>query len=110
MLQRLRHECLSFPETTETASWGHPNFRAGKKIFLAYERVGGRPSIAIRLDKRDVDALVRRPECFLTPYGRGQWVSTWIDEPLDWRLLKRLLDRSYRLVALKRMVSALESR
>jgi len=72
--------------------------------------VGGRPSIAIRLDKRDVDELLTRPEFFPTPYGRGQWVSTWIDGPLDWRLLRRLLDRSYRLVALKRMIGALESR
>ena len=31
ILQRLRLLCLSFPETSERSSWGHPNFRAGRK-------------------------------------------------------------------------------
>jgi len=33
-LARLRSLCLSLPETSETASWGHPNFKAGKKTFV----------------------------------------------------------------------------
>ena len=45
-LKRLRALCLSLPETSEASSWGHPNFRAGKKTFVAFERVKGRPSIA----------------------------------------------------------------
>lgn len=32
---RARALCLAFPETAETVSWGHPNFRAGKKTFCA---------------------------------------------------------------------------
>src|SRR5687767_13328832 len=28
-----RRLCLAFPETAETASWSHPNCRAGKKTF-----------------------------------------------------------------------------
>ena len=46
VVEKLRALCLSFPETSETSSWGHPNFRAGKRTFAAFERVKGRPSIA----------------------------------------------------------------
>src|SRR5262245_21026315 len=108
VLTRLREMCLAFPETKEVSSWGHPNFRAGKKMFATFETFGGRPSIAFRLEPTDVDLLLRRKEFFTTPYGRGQWVSLRADGRIDWRLVKRLLERSYRVVALKRMLAALD--
>ena len=107
-LQRLRPLCLAFPESSERSSWGHPNFKAGTKTFAAFEPVKGRPSIAFRLNPTDVDLLLQRDGFFTTPYGRGLWVSMWADGPVDWKLVNRLLDRSYRLVALKRMVAALD--
>jgi predicted DNA-binding protein (MmcQ/YjbR family) len=109
ILEKLRAMCLAFPETSETASWGHPNFRAGKKTFAAFERVDDRPSIAFRLDADDVARLVRRQEFFITPYGRGQWASLWADTALDWRQVADLLQRSYRVVALQRMIKALDT-
>ena len=109
VLQRLRGLCLSFPETSEVGSWGHPNFRAGKRTFATFERVNGRPSIAFRLNTTDIDLLLCRKQFFVTPYDRGQWVSIWADAPLNWRFVGHLLRRSYRVVALKRMISALES-
>jgi predicted DNA-binding protein (MmcQ/YjbR family) len=108
VLTRLREMCLAFPETREVSSWGHPNFRAGKKMFATFETFGGRPSIAFRLEPVDVDLLLRRKEFFATPYGRGQWVSLRADGRIDWRLVQRLLEQSYRLVALKRMLVALD--
>jgi predicted DNA-binding protein (MmcQ/YjbR family) len=110
VLRRLRTLCLSLPETSEVGSWGHPNFRAGKRTFAAFEPVRGRPSIAFRLNPADVDLLLHRKQFFVTPYGRGQWVSLWADTRLDWRLVDHLLRRSYQVVALKRMISALERR
>jgi hypothetical protein len=32
----------------------------------------------------------------------------WADGRLSWRLISRLLERSYRVVALKRMITALD--
>ena len=110
VLQRLRASCLSFPETSERAAWGHPNFRAGRKTFAAFEQVKGRPSIAFRLDRADVARMIRRKRFFATPYGRGLWVSVWADTRLDWRLIGNLLQRSYRAVALKRMIALLDAR
>ena len=108
-LDRLRRLCLSLPETTETDSWGHPNFRAGKRTFAAFEWVDGRPSVAFTLDADEVDLfLLHHRDFFATPYGRGRWVSTWADRTLDWSLLTDLLEHSYRKVALKRMIAALD--
>lgn len=108
VLERLRSLCLSLPETTERSSWGHPNFAAGQRMFAVFERVKGRPSMAFRLDPADVKRLLKRKGFFVTPYGRGLWVSMWTDGPVDWRLVRGLVFRSYRLVALKRMLAALE--
>jgi predicted DNA-binding protein (MmcQ/YjbR family) len=101
--------CLALPESSEVSSWGHPNFRAGRRTFAAFEWIKGRPSIAFRLHGPDVDLLLRRRRFFVTPYGQGQWVSVWADGPLNWRLVERLVQRSYRVVALKRMIAALQS-
>jgi predicted DNA-binding protein (MmcQ/YjbR family) len=109
-LARLRSLCLSLPETKETASWGHPNFKAGTKTFVAFERVKGRASIAFRLDPGEVERLLRRKPFFATPYGRGLWASLWADGPIDWGTVEDLVERSYRVVALKRMLSALEEK
>jgi predicted DNA-binding protein (MmcQ/YjbR family) len=103
----LRALCGSFPETSETSSWGHPNFRVGKRTFSAFERVGGRPSIAFRLSRTEVTRLARRKLFFATPYGRGLWVSVWADGPVDWVLVSDLLRRSYCSVAGKRLSAAL---
>ena len=108
VLQNLRALCLQFPETSESSSWGHPNFRAGKRTFTTFEIVSGRPSIAFRMDHTGIDRLLRRKQFFTTPYGRGQWVSLWADTALDWDFITDLLRHSYCLVALKRMISALE--
>ena len=110
ILDRLRTLCLAYPETSEAASWGHPNFKAGKKVFAAFEQIKGRPSIAFRLESRDVDRLLMRKQFFVTPYGRGQWVSLWADDSLDWKAVTDLVDRSYRVVALKRMIAVLDAR
>ena len=102
LLAKVRTHCLSYPESNETAAWGHPNFRAGKKAFVTFERWEGRPSIAFRVQDAG--------EFFVTPYGRGQWVSLWIDKPVPgWPVIASLIDKGYRLVAIKRMLNSLDS-
>ena len=109
-LKRLRSLCLSLPEANETASWGHPNFKAGKKTFVAFERVKGRASIAFRLEPDAVEQLLVRKHFFATPYGRGLWASVWADTRIDWNAVEALVERSYRVVALKRMLTALDGK
>ena len=109
VFRRFRDLCLMMPETTETGSWGHPNFRAGKRTFATCEWIKDRPSFAFRLGADEVDPLLLQDDQFFaTPYGRGQWASIWADGPIDWNLVGHLVERSYRQVALKRMIAALE--
>ena len=98
-LERVRRLCLALPETREALAWGHPVFKAGAKTFAA---------VAVRLPPVDVDLLLKRNPFFATPYGRGLWVSAWADGQLDWPLVGSLVERAYRVVALQRMVKALD--
>ncbi|HTS74857.1 MAG TPA: MmcQ/YjbR family DNA-binding protein [Bryobacteraceae bacterium] len=109
VLERLRKLCLSLPETSERSSWGHPCFLAGKKTFVAFETFENRPSIAFKLDPVDIGRLLSDERFFATPYGRGQWISMRADIPLDWDLVQDLAVRSYRNVALKRMIRVLDA-
>ena len=104
-----RRACLALPEAQETASWGHPNFRAGRRTFCAFELIDGRPSIAFKLPPDDV-ALRRLRDTFATPYGRGLWTSIWVDGTIEPETIARLAERSYRAVATKRMIRTLEER
>jgi predicted DNA-binding protein (MmcQ/YjbR family) len=110
VFRRLRRVCLALPEATETSAWGHPNFRAGKRTFCAFELLGGRPSIAVRVTPAEAKQLGRRRHFFLTPYGRGVWVSRWLDVGGGEQSLAALIDRSYRQVAPKNLVRLLDSR
>ena len=108
IVEKLRRLCLAFPEASESSSWGHPNFRAGKRTFATFEIISGRPSIAFRLDGRDVNPLLLKKNFFTTPYGQGRWVSVWADGRVDWPFVASLIDRSYRTVATKRMIMVLD--
>jgi predicted DNA-binding protein (MmcQ/YjbR family) len=107
-LGRVRKLCLSLPETIETNSWGHPNFRAGKRTFVTYEWIRGGPTIAFRLSRNEVRRREKAKGFLSTPYGRGQWVSMEVRGRIDWRLVGALVLESYKQVAIKRMIRALE--
>lgn len=87
---------MTYAETAERNSWGHPNFRASKKTFVTLEIREGRPSIALRLEAEQVQELLREPEFFATPYGRGQWISRYLDGRPSWTGIRHLIDQSYR--------------
>ena len=107
LLAATRQCCLSLPETSETDAWGHPNFKAGKCTFVVWEWIRDRPSIAFRLDPADQEACRLMADFFDTPYGKGQWISLWADDEPDWFFVEDLILKSYRTVALKRMLKAL---
>jgi predicted DNA-binding protein (MmcQ/YjbR family) len=109
-LTKLRALCLSLPETRETAAWGHPNFVAGKKTFAVFENWQGRPCIAVKQTKPDQELLLEDQRFFRTPYsGKHGWVSLWVDRRVPWKLVRELVLQSYRLVANRRMLTALEA-
>jgi predicted DNA-binding protein (MmcQ/YjbR family) len=111
VLARLRKVCLPLPEVRETVKWGHPTFEAGKKIFAVLDRYDGRPCIAFRAPLETLDELLADERFTEAPYAaRFGWVCLNIEGSIDWVEVERLVQGSYRLVALKRMIAALDDR
>lgn len=112
LVERVRRICAAYPEATEVTAWGRPTFRAGKKIFIMMASSMDRPySIVFKPDADERLAYVQDPRFFSPPYwGPGGWLGIDIDSPgTDWTELAELIDTSYRQVALKRQLAALDS-
>ena len=102
ILAKLREVLLALPETSETASWGHPNFRAGKKIFAAFhEDPSGVPCIWLRVEPGDARILLEDPRFLPSRHGGDRWVALRADGPIDWALVRDLARDSHRVVAPK---------
>ena len=99
VLTRVKALCLALPGTSETLSWGHPNFRTKKAIFVTCERIGDRPAIAFRLEPDEVQHFLTMKGFFVTPYGKGRWVSLETGGRLNWKLITTLIKKSYAIVS-----------
>jgi predicted DNA-binding protein (MmcQ/YjbR family) len=110
-LRHIRDICLALPESSEVEAWGHPTFRAGKKMFAACGGGDGPMSLGLKVGFDRQKKLLEDPRFFPTPYAAHQgWVSLRIDAKTDWREVAELVREAYRQVALKRMVQALDGR
>lgn len=108
-LARVRLACLALPECREVDAWGHPTFRAGKRMFAAFGRYAGGLSMGLKMGYERQEELLRDGRFFPTPYAARQgWVSLRIDGRTDWAEVERLVREVYRQVALRRMLKALE--
>jgi predicted DNA-binding protein (MmcQ/YjbR family) len=109
-LKQVRSLCLALPEAREVEAWGHPTFRAGKKIFAAFGEENGALSLGLKVGFDRQDELLEDGRFFPTPYAARQgWVSLHIDGETDWEEVRRLVREAYRQVALKRMLKALDA-
>jgi predicted DNA-binding protein (MmcQ/YjbR family) len=111
LVARMRELCLSYPDAVEVPAWGRPTFRTPTKIFVILGATMERPlSIIIKPDPTDEPALRQDPRFWNPPYwGPFGWLAIDIDRAdTDWQELAELVDASYRLVALKRQVRALD--
>ena len=102
MLAKLRKVLLEIPDTSETASWGHPNFRAGKKTFAAFhEDHSGVPCIWLRVEPADARILLEDPRFLPSKHGGDRWVALRADRAIDWAFLRELARDSHALVSPK---------
>ena len=109
LLSLLRESCLGLPEVRETVKWGHPTFEAGKKMFAVLDQYDGNSCIAFRADSEKREVLLAENRFFEPPYAaRHGWICLRADGPIDRIEVNQLLRDSYRLVALQRMLTALE--
>ena len=94
VLERLRKICLGFPHTSETSSWGHPNWRTPKRMFAAFDEYGGKNVIAFIAAEPILEALADNPH-FKRAGHRG-WALRDLDK-IDWRELRALLTQAHTL-------------
>jgi predicted DNA-binding protein (MmcQ/YjbR family) len=110
-LAELRKLCLALPESVEVEAWGRPTFRAGTKIFAVF---GGDDdhdfAVIVKPEPAERPALVQDPRFYVPAYfGPSGWVALHLSAaPVDWQEVAELLETSYRQVALKRMLVALD--
>lgn len=110
VLGRLREVALAFPEAVEIESHGRPTFRAGK-VFAVYGSRDDRSDLVFKPAPGERDALVHERRMSIPPYyGPSGWLAFSLDGDVDWEEVRELLEDSYRQVALKRMLTALDAR
>ena len=107
----LRDVALAFPESSEVVAWGHPTWRAGKRIFatlgIYYD---GEVCFGFKPTEASYRRLVKDPRCFIPPYvGHQGWLSMRVRGQLDRDEVRALCEESYRQVALVRMVKQLNA-
>jgi predicted DNA-binding protein (MmcQ/YjbR family) len=109
-MKRIRALCLDLPESTEVEAWGHPTFRAGKKLFAALGHDAGELTLGMKMSFERQDELLKDARFYPTPYAaRLGWVSLRIDGKCDWDEIGGLIEEAYRQVALKRMLKVLDA-
>jgi predicted DNA-binding protein (MmcQ/YjbR family) len=110
-LSELREICLGLPEAVEVEAWGRPTFRAGK-IFAVFTGDEAHPhAMVFKSGSDERAALAEDPRFYAPPYfGRFDWLALdFTAAPVDWTEVAELVEMSYRQIALKRMLAALDS-
>jgi predicted DNA-binding protein (MmcQ/YjbR family) len=105
-LTRLRKICLALPQAYEQETWGEATFRVNGKMFVVAREEDGRPRFACKAPLGSQEVLVNAdPKRFYVPpyVGAKGWVGVWLDGRPDWDEVARIVARSYRLVAPKRL-------
>ena len=111
-LAELRKVCLALPESSEVEAWGRPTFRAGKKMFAIFEGNDDHPwAVVFKPDADERPALLGEPRFYVPPYhGPYGWIALdFTAADVDWTEVAELVESSYRQVALKRMLAALDA-
>ena len=109
--ERLRAICLALPEAGERETWERPTFRVRDKIFAMQQDSDGRPSVWCKAPPGSQTVLVGADPArfFAPPYlGPKGWVAMRLDRRPDWDEVAKLVRRSYRLVAPRKLAMLVE--
>lgn len=110
ILMKVRSICLALPETKEIEAWGHPTFRAGKKMFAACGGEAGSWQLGMKMSFDRQRQLLEDDRFFPTPYAAHQgWVSLHLGASTDWVEVEAVIEEAYRQVALQRMLKVLDA-
>jgi predicted DNA-binding protein (MmcQ/YjbR family) len=107
---QLRAICLALPEATEKEAWGDPTFRVRDKIFAMEKRGEGRVSVWLKAPPGFQQMILGAdPDTYFAPpyVGHKGWIGIRLDKQPNWPEVAKMIERSYRLVAPKRLASRL---
>ena len=110
-VDRLRAICLALPEAVEKEAWGDPTFRVREKFFAMEKRGDGRVSVWCKAPAGSQMVLVGAdPQRFFVPpyVGHKGWIGMRLDDGPDWGEVARVIRRSYRLIAPKRLAALVD--
>jgi len=110
----LRAFALKYPEAWEDFPWGHSAYKVKTKIFvsLSHHDADDLIYVSVKLPVSHQDAVTRP---FAEPAGYGLGKSGWVtarfgaSDDIPLHLLMEWIDESYRAVAPKKVLAALEA-
>ena len=111
-LTKLTSICLAMPEVERTVRGDHADFRVRKKVFAYFlnnHHEDGIVSVCCKSELgENVDRASREPNTFYLPayIGKRGWFGLRLDRlPINWVEVKNVVERSYCLVAPKKLAS-----
>ncbi|WP_123372696.1 MmcQ/YjbR family DNA-binding protein [Cellulomonas sp. PhB150] len=110
VLARVRDLALALPEAVEVEAWGRPTFRAGTPMFAVYGVHDGHDTgLVFKPDPDERPALEHDERFYAPPYhGPAGWLAIDLAADSDWDEVRELLEGSFRQVANRRQLAALE--
>ena len=109
-VEQLRQLCLTRPEVTERQSHGEPAWFVAGKLFVttADHHHDDRLSAWCAAPEGAQEMLVKaNPTRFFRPpyVGHRGWLGVYLDIDVDWGELAIIVDRAYRRVAPRRLLT-----
>jgi phosphoribosylglycinamide formyltransferase-1 len=116
-LTKITQLCRTLPETERALRGDHADFRVRQRVFAYFlndHHGDGVISVCCKSGLGENLERVRSdPARFYLPayIGARGWFGMRLDrEPIDWREVENILERSYRLIAPKRLAQTLIQR
>jgi hypothetical protein len=124
VLARLRKACLALPETCEEQAWVGTRWRIRKETFAhvlmiaegwppAYARAAGTDGPVCVLTFQSLGPRVDPHTFSRPPYFRPPWrpdiLGRFLEPPIDWTDVAKLVTASYCLLAPKKLATAVRS-
>jgi predicted DNA-binding protein (MmcQ/YjbR family) len=113
IMERMRAICLPLPEAEESEAFDAPTFKIRNKNFAMLHQPDGRTSVWCKATMEAQQALIHsEPKRYYSPpyVGHKGWVAAWLDADVDpdWEEIDEIITESYRLIAPKRLVKAMD--
>ena len=103
---RLRAICLALPEAREDLMRRGPSYRVADRIFALERPWSDRLALWCKVPAGSREfMLAAEPARFFVPpyFGPKGWIGVGLDEATDWREIEAFIQRSYRLIAPRRL-------